>query len=65
MKNIPFLLIIFVQSPNHTWQSTIGNPKVGMFTFYMGAKNTVQPVVPIRPSFAQAAWRLLDPQGQV
>ena len=31
----------------------------------MGAKNTVQPAMPIRPDFAQVAWTLLDPQGQI
>ena len=30
----------------------------------MGAKNTDQPALPIRPDFAQLAWTLLDPQGQ-
>ena len=32
---------------------------------YMGAEKTVQPAVPISPGFAQVAWTLLDPQGQV
>ena len=31
----------------------------------MDAKNTVQPAVSIQPGFAQVAWTLLDPQGQV
>ena len=43
----------------------IGNPKFELFTFTMNAKKTVQPTVPIQPDFAQVAWTLLDPQGQV
>ena len=40
-------------------------PEIRNVYIFMGAKKREQPAMPIRPDFAQLAWILLDPKGQV
>ena len=61
---IQFFIIFSPSSINLNIGKHSRQPESRNFYFFMGAKKTIQPVVPIRPDFAQINGTLLDPQGQ-